>query len=326
MRAQFHASSSSQKVLELHVTKKAGLRMSAGMRVFLYDRVSWEKMQKRERIEPVSHDLSFTQCAAFYCTASGELEEKFANAILAESVAGGAWIGAMAVAPSGQQIRFDIPLNGLAAASTGQPVKRPVAGARGVSFDFFERRRVSISGPLNTWAKTCDMVPVYGAPNSSAATAGEGSKNQSARARRQLCLTQHLLTANRVPAPSKGFVGSAAIHEMEGDAPWIMIRVPVLADIVDIRKGGSVAVQKQDRALKGGTGKPRQGAAAQEALKYSVCDMSACALAGPAASLLEPMKAGGTLIVTFFDSSKKPLKIEFPLAGFNEAISVSTSK
>jgi len=102
------------------VPSAVGLTIPTGMKVFVYKKEQWEKVQKQEKIEEkdlVSQNLAFTMCHQNGCTAENE-----ATPALVAAMKGGAVMVAMAIHVSGRPISFEVPLNGFGSTITGAPI------------------------------------------------------------------------------------------------------------------------------------------------------------------------------------------------------------
>ncbi len=106
--------------LMVMVPSAVGLRIPSGMRVFVYDKAHWTKLQKKEKVDfntLPSQRLVFTMCHQNGCTAENE-----ATPQLIEAMKGGAVMLVMAIHVSGRPIPFRVPLNGFSKTLAGKPV------------------------------------------------------------------------------------------------------------------------------------------------------------------------------------------------------------
>lgn len=104
----------------LMVPSAVGLTIPPGMKVFIYDRDQWDKLQKKERIDEskvVQQSLIFTMCHQNGCTAENE-----ATPQLIQAMKTGAAMVALAIHVSGRPVSFEVPLTGFAATIDGKPV------------------------------------------------------------------------------------------------------------------------------------------------------------------------------------------------------------
>ena len=104
----------------LMVPSAVGLTIPPGMKVFVYTKEQWEKIQKKEQIDEsqvVQQGLLFTMCHQNGCTAENE-----ATPQLIEAMKKGAAMVALAIHVSGRPVSFEVPLTGFAATIDGKAV------------------------------------------------------------------------------------------------------------------------------------------------------------------------------------------------------------
>ena len=104
----------------LMVPSAVGLTIPPGMKVFVYNKDEWEKLQKKEKIDEskvVQQSLIFTMCHQNGCTAENE-----ATPQLIAAMKSGAAMVALAIHVTGRPVSFEVPLTGFQATMEGKPV------------------------------------------------------------------------------------------------------------------------------------------------------------------------------------------------------------
>ena len=104
----------------LMVPSAVGLTIPPGMKVFVYTKEEWEKLQKKEAIDEskvAQQSLLFTMCHQNGCTAENE-----ATPQLVEAMKKGAAMVALAIHVTGRPVSFEVPLTGFAATIAGKSV------------------------------------------------------------------------------------------------------------------------------------------------------------------------------------------------------------
>ena len=97
-----------------------GIAIPPGMRVFVYTKDQWAKVQAKEQVDEkalVSQELRFTMCHQNGCTAENQADPKVIQAMQT-----GAVMAVMAIHVSGRPMSFEVPLNGFDQIYKGPPV------------------------------------------------------------------------------------------------------------------------------------------------------------------------------------------------------------
>jgi invasion protein IalB len=100
-----------------------GVRIQSGLRVTVFPKQLWAKVEKSERVEKADEtklkvlQLQFTHCEAAGCSAEME-----ATVELLKDLEGGGGLTLLAISKGGKPLAFPIPLHGFAQALAGQPV------------------------------------------------------------------------------------------------------------------------------------------------------------------------------------------------------------
>ena len=104
----------------LMIPAAVGLTIPPGMKVFVYSKDQWEKLQKKEKIDEtqvVQQSLVFTMCHQNGCTAENE-----ATPQLVKAMKEGAAMVALAIHVTGRPVSFEVPLTGFNGTLDGKPV------------------------------------------------------------------------------------------------------------------------------------------------------------------------------------------------------------
>lgn len=118
----------------LMVPSAVGLTIPPGMKVFVYTKEQWEKLQKKEKVDEktvAQQNLLFTMCHQNGCTAENE-----ATPQLVEAMKKGATMVALAIHVTGRPVSFEVPLVGFASTLEGKAVDNKLyAEQRGKLWD-----------------------------------------------------------------------------------------------------------------------------------------------------------------------------------------------
>ncbi|MGE0630551.1 MAG: invasion associated locus B family protein, partial [Hyphomicrobiaceae bacterium] len=109
------------------VPPAVGLVLPSGIRVTVYNKEQWDKLNKKEKLDEktlVRQQLVFTMCHQNGCTAENE-----ATPALLDAMKKGVAMVAEARHPTGRVVAFSIPLTGFAATYAGKPVDNKVYNA-----------------------------------------------------------------------------------------------------------------------------------------------------------------------------------------------------
>ena len=111
---------SDKQHLMVMVPLAIGVAIPPGLRTAVYDKETWAKAQKNEKIDdkllkPV--DLKYTLCHPSGCTAEIEASKELVDALKT-----GGGLVVLAMNGAAQPVPFSIPLDGFAAAQAGAPV------------------------------------------------------------------------------------------------------------------------------------------------------------------------------------------------------------
>lgn len=114
-----HVDGSDKQHLMVMVPLAIGVAIPPGLRAAVYDKETWAKAQKNEKIDdkalkPV--DLKYTLCHPSGCTAEVEASKE-----LVEALKTGGGLVILAMNGAAQPVPFSIPLDGFAAAQAGPP-------------------------------------------------------------------------------------------------------------------------------------------------------------------------------------------------------------
>ncbi len=104
----------------LMVPAAVGLTIPPGMKVFVYTKEEWEKLQKKEQIDEskvAQQSLLFTMCHQNGCTAENE-----ATPQLVAAMKKGAAMVALAIHVTGRPVSFEVPLTGFQSTIEGKAV------------------------------------------------------------------------------------------------------------------------------------------------------------------------------------------------------------
>lgn len=109
-----------------------GVAIPPGLRAAVYDKDTWAKAQKNEKIDdkalkPV--DLKYTLCHPTGCTAEIEASKE-----LVESLKTGGGLVVLAMNGAAQPVPFSIPLDGFGAAQSGPPADNKAYGEERAKF------------------------------------------------------------------------------------------------------------------------------------------------------------------------------------------------
>ncbi|MEQ1717416.1 MAG: invasion associated locus B family protein [Hyphomicrobium sp.] len=123
---------SDKQHLMVMVPLAIGVAIPPGLRAAVYDKDTWAKAQKNEKIDdkalkPV--DLKYTLCHPTGCTAEIEATKE-----LVDQLKAGGGLVVLAMNGSAQPVPFSIPLDGFAVANAGAPVDNTVYSTERTKF------------------------------------------------------------------------------------------------------------------------------------------------------------------------------------------------
>ncbi len=311
--------------IALVLTRSPTYVMPAGMRVFVYDATTWEKLKRKEKIDDNSVAkiiLGFVYCDQTTCTARGQLSPTDIKALST-----GQQAVALAILPTSQPITFEIPLAGLGPAMEGMPIDRAAfeqQRAQTVPSPPLPRPVLSSGRLTNKWVKLCEPMATNDQRkdfDSSGAAIG-GAVNGP----RIICLT------HREEAKDTILLASAAVQQVAGFTTTnLMVNLPPSSMEISITAGVKADVYSKDQWAKlRRDPKMAVTGLASEVLKFTLCRSNGCTAetTGTAmgAKLLAAMQSGETLVLTATTQAMQPIVIELPLAGFKPAFTGAPSR